>query len=624
MLILVLLIPIMVFSPRSCREIIEGESYYTFTGDRLGEFLQENDSLFSLFVELLQESEVIGLLNAYGDYTCFAPTNEAVEAFYESKGVTGIGDLDPDEVSKIVKDHIISGYTITSEDFIEGRIAQMSMSNRYISTSFAKYKAGEAIITLNDTLTEIIMKDIEVHNGVIHAINRVIIPTDKSLVEAISSDERFTLFTEALLLTELDEKLQLVEDLTYNKNDYSYPSVGTVRFGITLVLPEYRKYGYTALIESDSIYKENGINNLDDLRDYAKSVYDVVYPEDAGVSDETDPRNSLNRFIAYHLMDKELGFTKFIIAYDDYDYVYATNKLYDSYEYIATLCPNTLIEVRTWRDEGKTNIFNFINETDYIELEPGNTDNDAINGVYHEITGILTYNFDVASELSSKRLRMNIASFFPEITNNNMRGRGINNTTRVILPTGYVEGIWCSDETELQYYSADTRLGTYQSDEFGSTAAGLYDIEITTLPIPAGTYEVRLSYQPNGNRGAAQLYFDGEPTGIPLDINITAGDPAIGYVLPGTDPTDPYGYENDKMMRNRGYMKGPASFRLGSWYPAESARLSESYLRKILGIFYFEEAGPHTLRIKASRQGQLQMDFMEFVPTEIIEKEGID
>ena len=31
---------------------------------------------------------------------------------------------------------------------------------------------------------------------------------------------------------------------------------------------------------------------------------------------------------------------------------------------------------------------------------------------------------------------------------------------------------------------------------------------------------------------------------------------------PGTDPADPDGYENDKMMRNRGYMKGPASFKV--------------------------------------------------------------
>lgn len=334
------------------------------------------------------------------------------------------------------------------------------------------------------------------------------------------------------------------------------------------------------------------------------------------------PRGRLNRFVAYHLINKQLGYTKFIIDYDQG--IYATIMLYDNYEYIATMCPNTLIEVRTLRTESKTNLFNYNSITgDYIEISTTNYDNDAINGVYHEIDDILSYNFSVASEISSKRLRLDVASFFHELSNNNMRGRGANSTERYILPPGYIEGMEITEETEIQYYSAHDPLGTFQSDEFASIV-GMYDITITTPPIPAGTYEVRMGYQPNNNRGAAQLYFDGQPCGIPLDIRIPANDPSIGFVMPGLDPTDPNGYENDKMMRNRGYMKGPSSFRLGSWYEAPSARVSPYYLRKILGIYTFNEAGVHTFRAKAARSGQFQLDILEFVPTEVLEREGID
>ncbi len=613
---------LLLFLPSCDPDDISQESYYTFAGDRLGEYLQKNPEQFSEFVELLDRSNVLGLLNAYGYYTCFAPTNNALNDYYALKGIGGIHDMSSENIEKLVKDHIIVGFTITTDDFIEGRLPQLSMSNRYISTSFSSFQEGTPVIMVNKT-SPILESNIEVHNGVIHAIGEVLKPTEKTLVEAIESDDKFTLFYKALILTGLDDKLELIEDKSYNRADYYYANDGVIRLGVLMTLPDYRKYGYTALIESDSTYKLNDIETLDDLRNYAKLIYDAVYPEDAGITDETDPKNSLNRFIAYHLINKQLGYTKFIIDYND-ENIYATNLLYNSYEYIATMCPNTLIEVRTMRSENKYNLFNYISQTgDHVEIVESNYDNDAINGVYHEINDILSYNFDVASEISSKRLRMDIASCFPELANNNMRGRGSNSTLRFILPPGYIEGMEITEETEVQYYSADDNLGTSQSDEFVSIV-GMYDITITTLPVPVGTYEVRIGYQPNGNRGAAQLYFDGQPTGIPLDIRIPANDPSIGYIMPGLDPTDPEGYENDKMMRNRGYMKGPSSFRCGHWYEAPSARVSTAYLRKILGIYTFKEPGVHTFRAKAARSGQYQLDFIEFVPTEILEKEGID
>src|SRR5690606_9585406 len=112
-----------------------------------------------------------------------------------------------------------------------------------------------------------------------------------------------------------------------------------------------------------------------------------------------------------------------------------------------------------------------------------------------------------------------------------------------------------SSSTEVHYFNADDRFMDYQGDEM--FLLGLYDFDITTITIPPGTYEVRFGYQPTGGRGVAQLYWDGVPTGIPLDLRLSATDPDIGYILPGTDSRDPEGFEIDKAMRNRGYMKGP-------------------------------------------------------------------
>lgn len=622
----VLLAGVLVFN--SCdSDDISGDSFYTFTEEMMGEYFEKRPEKFSEFFKLLDTTKTIGLLKAYGDYTCFAPNNEAMLAFYEKTGRTSLEEFPYDTLQKIAYDHLIKDYEVTSEAFLEGRLPYLTMSKRYVSITYAGFVTGDFTIKVNRT-SPLIEPDIDVHNGVIHEIGEVLKPTDRTLVETINDDPKFTLFAEALLATKLDEKLNLIEDESYNYTYWNnfYDHVPRERLGTTIYVPEFKKYGYTALLESDSTFLLNGIENLDDLKAYAKEVYDAVYPEDAGITDITDPKNSLNRFMAYHLINKQLGYTKFII---DYDNTYHSIKTYDMYEYIETMCPKTLMEVRTLRSLNRTNVFNYNSSTgDYISIVESNYDNDALNGVYHEIDGILQYDLSVASEVSSKRLRVDLAAFFPEITNNNMRGigDGVNDRRRYIIPHGYVDRLEFSEQTTFFYYCNDTRLADFQGDEM-FLLEGLYEFTITTPIIPKGTYEIRMCYQPNGNRGAVQMYWDGKPTGIPLDINITANDPQIGYILPGEDINDPNGFENDKMMRNRGYMKGPASYRSDGGFYSNSttnARLSSNVLRKILGIYTFNEVEEHKFRIKASRTGQFQIDFLEFVPVEYIEQEGID
>lgn len=612
---------LLVFALQACDSDDIGEKYYTFTGELMGEYMQARPEQYSEFVKILDTTKVMGLLNAYGKYTCFAPNNEAMHAFYKSTGRTSIEEFPFDSIKKIVYDHIIRGSVLTSEFFVEGRLNEQSMSERFVSTTFQSFASGDLTIKVNKT-SPILESDIEVHNGVIHAIGEVLKPTDKTLVEALSADKKFGLFNDALIATGLYEKMLLVEDKSYDPNALTTENEFT-GVGSKIRIPKSRKYGFTVLVESDLTFEHHGITNISELSAYASNVYDLVYPEDAGISDVTNPRNSLNRFVAYHLLDKQLSYSRFIIDYDNTGH---SIKTYDMYEYIATMCPNTLLEVSTKRVLNETNLFNFISETgEAVRIVSTNYDNDAINGVYHEIDNLLVYDVQVASEMSSKRLRLDGASFFPEFANNGIRGKVFASypSERWIFPQGYIKGLWTSETTEFGYYSSDDRFLDYQGDEI--FLSGLYEFELTTPPIPAGTYEVRLGYKVESKRGAAQLFWDGLPTGIPLDLSIPANDPRIGYVRPGENPSDPFGYENDKMMRNRGYMKGPASFSVGNtiWFSG-TARNNSSYLRRILGIYTFHEAGTHQFAVKAARSGEFMLDFLEFVPVEAIETEGID
>ena len=624
------ILAVMILVLSTCAPDELGDSYYTFTGETVGDYISNRPESFSEFSQLLNLSGVMGLLNAYGEYTCFLPDNEAMTNFYHSKGKNSLNDFSPDTLKKIAYDHIIKGFMVTSDEFVDGFLPNLTMSGRFLRISFDPGQ-GQLEYRVNTT-SKIGVKDIELHNGVVHTINKTLSPTENTLIEAIAANEKFSLFFEALIVTGLDQKLTPVKDESYSPGSLYEEYEGTFYpIGSIIHVPKERKYGFTALMESNATYAREGIHNLDDLKAYAKQVYDQIYPRDAAITDLKDRKNSLNRFVAYHLINKKLSGILFIEKYDNTGRYYESRgethsiKTQDMFEYIETMCPNTLMEVRTLRTTNEYNVFNMIESGSAIRFTD-DFDNDAVNGVYHEIDNILAYTPAVDRMISSKRLRMDAASFFPELTNNNIR---VGHATPQypsemwLLPRGYVERIKTSETTEFWYYNADDRFCDYQGDEVW--LRGLYDFEIITPPIPAGTYEVRFGYQPTIFRGAAQLYWDGQPTGIPLDLRLYANNPKIGWVYPGMDPNDPYGYENDKMMRNRGYMKAPASFRAinPTWYSGEPARMDQAALRRILGIYTFSEPGTHTFSVKAVRSGEFMFDYLEFVPIEVLEYEDI-
>jgi hypothetical protein len=134
---------------------------------------------------------------------------------------------------------------------------------------------------------------------------------------------------------------------------------------------------------------------------------------------------------------------------------------------------------------------------------------------------MLVYDKEVDNMLSGKRLRFDSSSFFAELTNNNMRGRGTfksatQQNLHFQIPRGYIERIKASEQTVVGYLCGYDKFQNYQGDEIflNASAGKLYDFEIKTPPIPSGTYEIRFGYLTNGKRGVAQLYFDGIPCGV--------------------------------------------------------------------------------------------------------------
>ena len=144
---------------------------------------------------------------------------------------------------------------------------------------------------------------------------------------------------------------------------------------------------------------------------------------------------------------------------------------------------------------------------------------------------------------------------------------------------------------------------------------GNYDVTFRFPPVPrTTTYEVRLGYIAQYNRGIVQFYFGTDPdnlpvTGIPIDMT------RMGANLPGyeadSDDQD-YNAELDKRMRNYGLMKGPLSI--------PSCRADESWIRCIVARMTITPNRDHYLRMKSvinSEERQCVIDFFELCPKEV-------
>lgn len=174
----------------------------------IADFVASNENYSSLAAAL----EVAGLtatLDGSTNYTVFAPDNDAFAAFLTTYGFAGLNEVPVALLTQILMNHVQAG-EITSGDLTTGYIESMAVGpaseenlSMYINTSDGVRINGVASVET---------ADIEVDNGIIHAVDAVIglpdivtfataDPTFEILVTALSREEDFT-FVPTLMMTE--------------------------------------------------------------------------------------------------------------------------------------------------------------------------------------------------------------------------------------------------------------------------------------------------------------------------------------------------------------------------------------------------------------------------------------
>lgn len=552
----------------SCSEEIDDSNLYTFTGQTVIDYLR-SDSTLSDIAKISDRAGMSDRLSAYGTYTCFAPTNEALKVYIDSlyndvksDNHNGLyaGEVPADSVMNrlwksekcdslckdIIESHV-TGQKKTTNDFLTGADITMMLGN----THTPKRVNGE--ITMDGT-THFIKTDQEVENGIVQVIDRLFYRSTNYIIDEMDAMGCYGLWVEALRKTGIDKILQ--ENIRtkgiswFNiepENQYPYADY-----------PTKCKVGFTIFAEPDEVLKKEGINTFADLveranQEYANCKNWYSYVEDAGINvstgnDYTNQWNALNMFIRYHILHYALSTDKLVYSYNEL-------KDMDVYEYVRTLLPGTMFKLTGIKDPGgnvgEIRINRQLN-TPTLTSDPGNTNRNgtaylaanqvidegilvgntkinsrqASNGYVHPISGVLAYKETVPNKVLNERLRFEFMSLFDESMTNRYRGytgadlksffgRTDRDITAVRIPEGYFENmvIYNGDASRVYYLTKDQANGNYgydcwndyQGDEL--YCKGAYDFAIKLPPVPKdGTYELRFGYVNNGLRTIVQFY----------------------------------------------------------------------------------------------------------------------
>ena len=95
----------------SCQDDMAADSYYTFTGETMSDFLDNNPN-FSLFNQIVERAGRKAFLSSRGTRTLFPAVNEGVQAFLDENGYRSVEDITPDYCDILVKTAIVENFSI--------------------------------------------------------------------------------------------------------------------------------------------------------------------------------------------------------------------------------------------------------------------------------------------------------------------------------------------------------------------------------------------------------------------------------------------------------------------------------------------------------------------------------
>jgi uncharacterized surface protein with fasciclin (FAS1) repeats len=152
---------------------------------------------FTKLAGALDTTGLTAALKGPGPFTVFAPTDAAFASF-EAANPGVLASLSKDQLAAILKYHVVAA-KVGSKDLVSGSLVEtLNGARAAIDLSSGVKVAGSTVTAA----------DVGASNGVIHVIDKIMLPPSKDIVGTAVAAGSFTKLAGALVATGLDKTLQ--------------------------------------------------------------------------------------------------------------------------------------------------------------------------------------------------------------------------------------------------------------------------------------------------------------------------------------------------------------------------------------------------------------------------------
>ena len=442
-------------------------------------YLEKYPDSFSLFKQILDRTGNSAFLNAYGSYTCFAPTNSGVKTYLQKLGAATVDAADLNTLKDMVRLHLLED-TIYTGSFTDGKLPVITMYGQYLVTSVVN-NGGVSSYTINRQAL-VVKSNIRVGNGVIHSINNVLLPATKTIAKQLEEKPEFSIFVQALQATGFYTKLNTVD-------------------------PDTSLRWYTVFAESNQALADSGITSYAALK--------TKYSQTGNPSLAND---SLNMYVAYHIT-KNIKFLGDIITVPVH----------------STLLPQEVVSIKLINQEVLLNqdVFNGVLEPG-VKLDRPKSDNAASNGVWHFANAhfMVKYRKPTALfwDVSAFEEIMKLPAYYKKANYNFVRATEADNP---IKDHYWGWGPLASTNTLSYLYSTTGSITNYAyNNDVNMLPLGLPNRpvwwEMRTPPIIKGRYKVWICYRAQRQSASSNQLCQVEVNGVLMQrtMNFTENRPA--------------------------------------------------------------------------------------------------
>jgi uncharacterized surface protein with fasciclin (FAS1) repeats len=138
-------------------------------------FAQSNND-FSILVSALTRSDLSAnyaqVLSGEGPFTVFAPTNAAFQALLTELGLTALEDIPAELLEAVLTYHVVGAANVRAENLTNGQSVNTLQGQNFT----VNLGTGATITDARGRNTNIIATNVQGSNGVVHVIDRVILP----------------------------------------------------------------------------------------------------------------------------------------------------------------------------------------------------------------------------------------------------------------------------------------------------------------------------------------------------------------------------------------------------------------------------------------------------------------